>query len=169
MEDTDSADSYRCVPSNKSKSEDSFIVFDRSEEDDNCNETSSTSDTVSYDGSHSPGDVNWRRPSRRYHCINDNTPTLEDPPAFLYIQMQLCQKQSLREWLVENKERHFFKTLDIFKQIVSAVEYVHLQGLIHRDLKVGFGDGETEFYFVYYSRVTYFFLWMVKLKWAILA
>lgn len=59
------------------------------------------------------------------------------PTVYLYIQMQLCQKQSLKEWLVNNKlvERQD-KVLPIFEQIVDAVEYVHLQGLIHRDLKV---------------------------------
>lgn len=56
---------------------------------------------------------------------------------FLYIQMQLCKKMSLREWLKEqNKSRDTVRVLNIFQQIVNAVEYVHLQGLIHRDLKV---------------------------------
>ncbi|XP_055297961.1 eukaryotic translation initiation factor 2-alpha kinase isoform X2 [Sitodiplosis mosellana] len=56
--------------------------------------------------------------------------------SYLYIQMQLCRKQSLKDWLFENgsyvreNESHA-----IFKQIVEAVEYVHLKGLIHRDLK----------------------------------
>lgn len=59
------------------------------------------------------------------------------PRMYLYIQMQLCRKQSLKEWLLENdagmrqNESH-----SIFRQIVEAVEYVHLKGLIHRDLKV---------------------------------
>lgn len=58
-------------------------------------------------------------------------------PSYLYIQMQLCRKESLKDWLFENgpsvraNESH-----GIFKQIVEAVEYVHLKGLIHRDLKV---------------------------------
>lgn len=53
--------------------------------------------------------------------------------------MQLCRKESLKDWLIQNgtsvrlQESH-----NIFRQIVEAVEYVHLKGLIHRDLKVGF-------------------------------
>ncbi|XP_011506315.1 PREDICTED: eukaryotic translation initiation factor 2-alpha kinase [Ceratosolen solmsi marchali] len=55
---------------------------------------------------------------------------------FLYIQMQLCQRLSLREWLkTQNSQRDILRILNIFQQIVDAVEYVHLQGLIHRDLK----------------------------------
>lgn len=56
---------------------------------------------------------------------------------FLYIQMQLCQRLSLRDWLKQQtKPRNNLRILKIFQQIVDAVEYVHLQGLIHRDLKV---------------------------------
>ncbi|XP_012256146.2 eukaryotic translation initiation factor 2-alpha kinase [Athalia rosae] len=55
---------------------------------------------------------------------------------FLYIQMQLCQRLSLREWLKQEvTPRDTRRILKIFQQIVDAVEYVHLQGLIHRDLK----------------------------------
>lgn len=59
-------------------------------------------------------------------------------PMYLYIQMQLCRKESLKDWLFENKERDINIILDMFSQIVCAVEYVHLRGLIHRDLKVIF-------------------------------
>lgn len=56
---------------------------------------------------------------------------------FLYIQMQLCQRFSLKEWLKQHTSmRDSVQVLNIFQQIVDAVEYVHLQGLIHRDLKV---------------------------------
>ncbi|XP_065083248.1 eukaryotic translation initiation factor 2-alpha kinase-like [Ochlerotatus camptorhynchus] len=55
---------------------------------------------------------------------------------YLYIQMQLCQKQSLKEWLTLNDlSARQNKIIPIFEQIVDAVEYVHLKGLIHRDLK----------------------------------
>lgn len=64
--------------------------------------------------------------------------------VYLYIQMQLCQKHSLREWLCDNLERDQNTILCMFDQIVQAVEYVHLQGLIHRDLKVSMG---TDSYF----------------------
>lgn len=58
---------------------------------------------------------------------------------YLYIQMQLCMKNSLKDWLMSNDlQQRKDKTFDIWSQIVEAVHYVHLKGLIHRDLKVIF-------------------------------
>jgi translation initiation factor 2-alpha kinase 3 len=56
--------------------------------------------------------------------------------VYLFIQMQLCQKECLRDWLrITDLEARKNKPIDIFDQIVSAVHYVHMKGLIHRDLK----------------------------------
>lgn len=67
--------------------------------------------------------------------LNNKSHPRRSPKMFLYIQMQLCQKLSLREWLKNQSKRDPHRVLNIFQQIVEAVEYVHLQGLIHRDLK----------------------------------
>lgn len=57
---------------------------------------------------------------------------------YLYIQMQLCMKNSLKDWLRNNDlQLRNGKTLEIWNQIIEAVHYVHLKGLIHRDLKPG--------------------------------
>ena len=59
------------------------------------------------------------------------------PRLLLYIQMQLCQRESLRDWLGSNTlNRDRKQVLDMFDQILSAVDYVHGCGLMHRDLKV---------------------------------
>ncbi|CAH0596457.1 unnamed protein product [Chrysodeixis includens] len=59
------------------------------------------------------------------------------PQMYLYIQMQLCRRDSLHDWLRDNRkcDARADKVKILFSQIVSAVEYVHLAGLIHRDLK----------------------------------
>ncbi|XP_076286398.1 eukaryotic translation initiation factor 2-alpha kinase isoform X1 [Lasioglossum baleicum] len=67
--------------------------------------------------------------------FNNKANTRKSPKMFLYIQMQLCQRLSLREWLKNQSKRDCRRVLNLFQQIVEAVEYVHLQGLIHRDLK----------------------------------
>ncbi|XP_076248743.1 eukaryotic translation initiation factor 2-alpha kinase isoform X2 [Calliopsis andreniformis] len=67
--------------------------------------------------------------------LNNKSNVRKSPKMFLYIQMQLCQRLSLREWLKNQSARDYRRVLIIFHQIVEAVEYVHLQGLIHRDLK----------------------------------
>jgi len=56
---------------------------------------------------------------------------------YLYIQMQLCQPQSLKDWLNSNTlSRDKYQLLNMFHQIASAIGYVHQCGLMHRDLKV---------------------------------
>merc|ERR1712218_140291 len=53
----------------------------------------------------------------------------------MYIVMQLCLKETLRDWLQLNNERKRETVLNIFSQICTGVEYVHSQNLVHRDLK----------------------------------
>lgn len=68
----------------------------------------------------------------------------------LYIQMRLCDF-TLRHWMNNRNQEYFNSATDassthleideamcmnIFRQIVSGVEYIHSKSIIHRDLKV---------------------------------
>ena len=81
---------------------------------------------------------------------------------YLYIQMELCKRESLSGWLERDnsriaqkiiesglsspapneshlnavQQRNRLFVLTIFSQMVSAITYIHSQGLIHRNLKV---------------------------------
>ncbi|XP_052817103.1 eukaryotic translation initiation factor 2-alpha kinase 1-like [Mya arenaria] len=58
----------------------------------------------------------------------------------LYIQMELCSL-TLKDWMTERNDRpcdmikYTDKNMKIFRQILKAVEYMHSQGVMHRDLK----------------------------------
>ncbi|XP_029032287.1 eukaryotic translation initiation factor 2-alpha kinase isoform X1 [Osmia bicornis bicornis] len=78
---------------------------------------------------------NKRKRQASFSLNLNKSNSCKSPKMFLYIQMQLCQRLSLREWLKIQSTRDYRRVLNIFQQIVDAVEYVHLQGLIHRDLK----------------------------------
>ena len=65
----------------------------------------------------------------------ERTLQLDKPKSFMYIVMQLCRKETLRDWLRLNSQREKQKIFDIFCQICSGVEYVHSHNLVHRDLK----------------------------------
>ena len=85
-----------------------------------------------------------RRPSGRSiaNNVRRNLPkssnyTRSDAKMFLFIQMQLCRKESLREWLRAHvSHRDTYQVIQMFNEIVRAVEYVHLQVLTLYRIKV---------------------------------
>lgn len=72
-----------------------------------------------------------------YDTTSDSHSERKETIRFLYIQMELCQKNSLRERLNNGTiNRDIMYIFDIFCQIIQGVEYIHSQEFIHRDLKV---------------------------------
>ncbi|XP_036429835.1 eukaryotic translation initiation factor 2-alpha kinase 3 [Colossoma macropomum] len=60
------------------------------------------------------------------------------PKVYLYIQMQLCRKENLKDWMAQRSQpdlREHRQCLAIFLQIAEAVDFIHSKGLMHRDLK----------------------------------
>ncbi|XP_038176403.1 interferon-induced, double-stranded RNA-activated protein kinase [Arvicola amphibius] len=57
----------------------------------------------------------------------------------LFIQMEFCDKGTLEDWLANEGQKKTDKDLrlELFEQITTGVEYIHLNALIHRDLKPG--------------------------------
>ncbi|XP_015671474.1 interferon-induced, double-stranded RNA-activated protein kinase [Protobothrops mucrosquamatus] len=56
----------------------------------------------------------------------------------LFIQMELCEKGNLADWINQQKENLSCKDDSVeilFQQIVQGVNYIHSMDLIHRDLK----------------------------------
>ncbi|XP_032877678.1 interferon-induced, double-stranded RNA-activated protein kinase isoform X2 [Amblyraja radiata] len=70
----------------------------------------------------------------RYHtCWTEE----RDNKKYLYIQMKLYGK-NLKDWIEDFKNyqsKKKFNSLDIMRQLLDGVEYIHLQDLFHRDLK----------------------------------
>ncbi|XP_045610005.1 eIF-2-alpha kinase GCN2 isoform X2 [Procambarus clarkii] len=56
---------------------------------------------------------------------------------FLYIQMQLCENNTLRQAINNGLHIDSDRTWRLFREMVNGLDYIHAQGLIHRDLKPG--------------------------------
>ncbi|EGT31910.1 hypothetical protein CAEBREN_23462 [Caenorhabditis brenneri] len=53
-----------------------------------------------------------------------------------YIEMEECHQKTLADWLQENMNVRPIKIMKIWiRQLLSALEFIHDQGVIHRDLK----------------------------------
>ncbi|XP_073729597.1 interferon-induced, double-stranded RNA-activated protein kinase-like isoform X2 [Misgurnus anguillicaudatus] len=77
------------------------------------------------------------------HDISDISSGLESlnttSELYLFIQMDFCEGGTLTTWIEERnfteKQRTTDEIYKIFYEIVSGVEYIHSNKLIHRDLK----------------------------------
>lgn len=134
------------------------IVF----EDSGC-DRDADADTDSASGAASPGTVTEKTSSSSSHTRRQENipPSSSSPPrptslalalpttpaaqraqpspkVYLYIQMQLCRKENLKDWMAQRclpEQREHNQCLDIFVQIAEAVDFLHSKGLMHRDLK----------------------------------
>ncbi|XP_041983148.1 eukaryotic translation initiation factor 2-alpha kinase-like [Aricia agestis] len=120
--------------------DDSFIVFQKTMDEQSKDLSNKILEKVKHSDSYVKTDSSSKKSKKKGHkrhwsldmCLPANSSKM-----YLYIQMQLCQSDSLHDWLRKNHrwEMRRPQVKILFSQIVSAVEYVHKKGLIHRDLK----------------------------------
>ncbi|KAA0711614.1 eIF-2-alpha kinase GCN2 [Triplophysa tibetana] len=54
---------------------------------------------------------------------------------YLYIQMEYCEKSTLRDTIDEGLHLDVSRLWRLFREILDGLAYIHEQGMIHRDLK----------------------------------
>lgn len=60
-----------------------------------------------------------------------------EDPDWVYILLELCPNQSMNELLKRRKRLHEIEVRYYTNQIISSLEYLHKNRVIHRDLKLG--------------------------------
>ncbi|KAJ3613915.1 hypothetical protein NHX12_020158 [Muraenolepis orangiensis] len=114
------------------------IVF----EDSGCDRDADGEADDSVSEGNSPGTLTEKEPAFTQGilvcCFQVYLPVQVCEQVFLYIQMQLCRKENLKDWMAQRcspEQRERSECLEIFLQIAEAVDFLHGKGLMHRDLK----------------------------------
>uniref|UniRef100_A0A0K2V880 non-specific serine/threonine protein kinase n=1 Tax=Lepeophtheirus salmonis TaxID=72036 RepID=A0A0K2V880_LEPSM len=132
------------VSHKKSRNDSYSIIFEKS---------TSSSESIIFEGNENGMDESRTNTSSFDIDDEDSSSEAEEsqaaiinnkgPRSYLYIVMQLCHKESLKDWLTSPETCSFShasrvqQAIQIFHQICLGVEYFHKMGLIHRDLKPG--------------------------------
>ncbi|XP_067152724.1 eIF-2-alpha kinase GCN2 isoform X8 [Apteryx mantelli] len=112
-DDGDGVFSHSFLPTTDSESE---IIFDNEDEnskdhppDEECNEQNS-------------------------HGEEDKPPMIQTV-HYLYIQMEYCEKSTLRDTIDQGLYEDTSRLWRLFREILDGLAYIHEKGMIHRDLK----------------------------------
>ncbi|CAH2250064.1 interferon-induced, double-stranded RNA-activated kinase-like [Pelobates cultripes] len=70
-----------------------------------------------------------------WSCSSTERSETGSTKTWLFIKMELCDNGTLKTWIRDMKTIEKNRSLEIFRQIVDGVAYIHSKKQIHRDIK----------------------------------
>ncbi|TSO67491.1 eIF-2-alpha kinase GCN2 [Bagarius yarrelli] len=98
----------------------------------------SESDIIFDNGDASRDSIVQENVSKREGVDTSESSTSKNAPLiahYLYIQMEYCEKSTLRDTIDQGLHRDCSRLWRLFREILDGIAYIHEQGMIHRDLK----------------------------------
>nr|CAI5827878.1 unnamed protein product [Callosobruchus analis] len=74
-------------------------------------------------------------PNKNSDSVETTTQEIVKQIDFMYIQMEFCEKSTLRTAIDDNLYLNEDRLWRLFREIVEGLAHIHQQGMIHRDLK----------------------------------
>uniref|UniRef100_A0A3Q1GCR3 Eukaryotic translation initiation factor 2 alpha kinase 4 n=1 Tax=Acanthochromis polyacanthus TaxID=80966 RepID=A0A3Q1GCR3_9TELE len=101
-------------------------------------DSDSRSDIIFDNGDESIDEMSQVEPSKR--PVTDTTESTDTDQNllvahYLYIQMEYCEKSTLRDTIDHSLHQDQNRLWRLFREILDGLAYIHEQGMIHRDLK----------------------------------